>query len=371
MGMLHVHRESVSLASLIGAASGIALVRPAEPAQVVEEVTMGADDGPPDRPRLPKVSYSLVYERFIVEEWLRTSNGGPETIEVASPRNETNARDAHDAATGMLGHMHHVVREFVLDDVPDDWKPGPDGRRIVFLVPASMERASIRFSPLDGGLSLGPAALDAIRAAVATPPVGAVRSRWSARFVLVAVLAVLAALVIVGLLGGCRCAPAEPVAAEEPHFLGWDALVEATWRGDVERARLLAADLTGGAPTEGEVGAEGVTTVGGAIGFYGFAEDDAERIDTIATAARGCGQCHGARDVPSPPRPAWAHETGAVWATDAVVWARAGEPPTGEPPLDVLSAAWRDPVVVEPPHTDAEVRAARVLSACAACHPHG
>jgi len=367
MGMLHFHREAVPLASLIRAASGIALVRPADPSQVVEEVTVGGYDGPPDRPGPPSVSYRIAHDRFVVEEWLRSPRGAPGTIEVASPHNEASARDARDFARGMFGHVHHVVQQFVLEDVPEEWKATPDGRRILFLAPQFTDPTSPRFTPLYGGLSLGPAAIDAIRAAAKPPPAPPARRGVPTGLLvglLVLVLLIAAAIVV----SGCRCAPEEPIVVEEPHFPGWDALVEATWRGDVERARLLAVDLTGGPPAEGEIGADGVTTVGGALGFFGFAEDDAERIGAIATAARGCAECHAARDVPAPPRPAWVHENGAVWAVDAVVWGRTGEPATGDPPLDVLSVAWTDPVAVEPPHTDLEGRAARVLSACAGCH---
>ncbi|MBW1879968.1 MAG: hypothetical protein JRJ84_16520 [Deltaproteobacteria bacterium] len=102
----------------------------------------------------------------------------------------------------------------------------------------------------------------------------------------------------------------------------------------------------------------------------GFAEDTEELADAVASAARGCGMCHAATDAVPPARPPWSHLSGASWVVDGLVWSRTEPPPAGgEPPLDALAEAWTRPVTSDAQLTsEAEVRAARVVAVCAACH---
>ena len=130
-------------------------------------------------------------------EWLRALPDAPTTIEVASPHNATAARDAHDLARGMFGHVHHVLLRSVVD-VPTSWRDLPDERRLLFLAP-------VTWTPLRFGLVhdtvLGPAAVEPVRAAVAAaaPPAPVVSRHRGPR--VFAVLAVLAVLVFV--VGWC------------------------------------------------------------------------------------------------------------------------------------------------------------------------
>lgn len=184
--------------------------------------------------------------------------------------------------------------------------------------------------------------------------------------------ALVGALGAVVALGGCRCGAAPEPSPEVPHFLGWDALVEAAWRGRTDKATLYATDLSGGPPTEGVDGAaaEGDATVAGALGFVRFAQDPADLAEAVSTAARGCGTCHDALAAPAPPRPVWAHETGAKWAVDTLVWTRPGSPPQAEVPEEITTA-WNEPVPDDAPHGREAARVARLLVACAGCHAPG
>jgi len=172
---------------------------------------------------------------------------------------------------------------------------------------------------------------------------------------------------------GCRCrsdvAPAPPPL---PHYHGWPRLVEKAALGEIEGAAAIALDLTEG--PEGEVedpaAAAGSGKVGAALGFMAFAEDTEELADAVASAARGCGMCHTATGAVAPPRPEWSHFSGAAWVVDGLVWSRTEPPPRGgDPLLGALAEAWARPVPSGDRTTsEEEVRAARVVAACAACH---
>ncbi len=176
---------------------------------------------------------------------------------------------------------------------------------------------------------------------------------------------------------GCRCG----APTEEPertvvfgHYAEWDRLVDAAAHGDLEIAREVASGLTGGAPAEAgpEAKQQGTSRIGAALGFLSFAEDEVELADAVVSAAGGCGSCHEAVGVPPPEAPPWTHETGARWVVDGLVWGRAGRPPRGGDDVrEGLSEVWAAPIPRDTgPATpaEAEVRAARVLVACAACH---
>ena len=187
MGMLDYRHEPVALERLIADARAIALVRPADPPQRVVQHELAAIT---DAPRARAATYAEAYDRFEVIEWLRALPDAPTTIEVASPHNATAARDAHDLARGMFGHVHHVLLRSVVD-VPTSWRDLPDERRLLFLAP-------VTWTPLRFGLVhdtvLGPAAVEPIRAAVAAaaPPAPVVsRHRGPRVFAVIAVLAVL------------------------------------------------------------------------------------------------------------------------------------------------------------------------------------
>jgi hypothetical protein len=98
----------------------------------------------------------------------------------------------------------------------------------------------------------------------------------------------------------CRSEPASPeVEVVFAHYAGWDALVAAAGKGDRERAREIAYDLTGGPEVEVPDGpaADALDTVSGALGFVTVAEDRAELLEAIGVAARGCDECHVALGV--------------------------------------------------------------------------
>lgn len=198
MGMLDYRHEPVALERLIADARAIALVRPAEPAQRVVQHTLAATS---DAPRARTATYAEAYDRFEVIAWLRELPDTPSTIEVASPHNAAAARDAHDLAHGMFGHVHHVLLRSVVD-VPAAWRELPDERRLLFLSP-------VTWTPLRFGLVhdtvLGPAAVEPIRAAVAAaapPPPLVRRSRGPSVVAVVAVIA-LALVLLVALRAAC------------------------------------------------------------------------------------------------------------------------------------------------------------------------
>ncbi|MBK9033156.1 MAG: hypothetical protein IPL61_18110 [Myxococcales bacterium] len=193
MGMLHIRPQAVALDELIAASRAIALVRPADPPQRVVHHTLAAIDAP----GALAASYVEAYDRFEVIDWVRALPDAPTTIEVASPHNAASARDAQDAAHGMLGHVHHVLLQSVVE-VPAAWRELPDERRLLFMAP-------VTWTPLRFGLVhdavLGPAALEPIRAAVAAatpPPPVARRGRgWIAVALVAAAVAVAVAVALV------------------------------------------------------------------------------------------------------------------------------------------------------------------------------
>lgn len=180
------------------------------------------------------------------------------------------------------------------------------------------------------------------------------------------------------LFGGCRCRSTEPEPVVMPvaHYYEWDKLVARATRGNLEEARIIAVGLAGGVHDDLEVGAAGDANgkVGAALGFVGFAEDAVELADAVSSAAGGCGMCHASTGaLPPMPRPAWTHETAADWAVWGLVWAEPAAPPEGgDEVLAGLVATWAEPL---PPALDTgvqpapdEVRTARLIAACAACH---
>jgi hypothetical protein len=178
---------------------------------------------------------------------------------------------------------------------------------------------------------------------------------------------VLAGVVCVGV----RCGgPAEEPDLSPGHFGGWDAFVNASWRGDQEKAGLIAVDMTGGAEADASEGpaADAVTTVNGALGLAAVAQGREELIQAVTVAARGCGQCHEARAVEPKPR-SCDHASAALCLVDVVVWPGSAGPaivPGG--PNEDLKREWLEPVAAESPHTDTEARAARALLSCTRCH---
>ncbi|MFO0744746.1 MAG: hypothetical protein U1F43_03595 [Myxococcota bacterium] len=177
MGMAHLRRNEVPLEQLVAEAGAIALVHPADPPQLIEEVVVGGPvagtdpDGPP-RLSTPAVRWLRVHDRARVDAWLRAPLFGaaPDLIEIASPQNVSSSRDAHDAAHGMLGHVHHVVVEHVLVGIPDAWREvDRAGPRIAFLQTTSTAPGAIRFGEPYGGLSLPVAATERVRALLPKP----------------------------------------------------------------------------------------------------------------------------------------------------------------------------------------------------------
>jgi cytochrome c553 len=148
--------------------------------------------------------------------------------------------------------------------------------------------------------------------------------------------------------------------------------VEKAALGEFESAAGVARDLTAGPQGEVEGAAEeaGSGKVGAALGFVGFAEDPEELADAITSAASGCGLCHAATGALPPERPVWSHLSGAAWVVDGLVWSRTEAPPMGgEPPLDALAETWARPAESDVEvASEGEVRAARVVAACARCH---
>lgn len=186
MGSLSYRRQPLALAQLVGSSSGIALVRPADPPRVIEARTVTRDPAVPPWLGAASVAYNIAYDRYQVIEWLREPLAAPAVIEVAARENEASARDAHDAAMGMLGHVHHLVIEADLD-VPAAWRDQPDDRRLLFLSPqpgpgTDTDKAAApppppRFALVHGQV-LGPAALDAVRALLPPPRAPRRPARW-------------------------------------------------------------------------------------------------------------------------------------------------------------------------------------------------
>ena len=156
---------------------------------------------------------------------------------------------------------------------------------------------------------------------------------------------------------GWGSAPAPALA--QPHYAGFDAFVDAAALGDVDRARSAVDGLSLGDPATFRGPSAAVSAVGGAIGFVRVADADELGL-AVAQTASACGSCHA--DVKSPPRPAWAHRTGAAWAAWGLVWNDASAPPAGADVPEALRAAWSAGAP--------EDHVATALSACAGCH-HG
>ena len=188
MGMLHYRADEVTLESLVTMASAIAVVHPAAPAERIEELTFGGGEGAGPRP--PAVRWARVWERVVVDEWLRPPLGAtPPLIEIDAPGNESSAREAHDAANGLSGHIHHVVMAPLLVGVPEAWRSvDRRGPRIVLLSPAAMSPASIRFVECRRGLGL-PVEARAQVAALLPRPAPPPRRRWPAAVVVGALAA--------------------------------------------------------------------------------------------------------------------------------------------------------------------------------------
>lgn len=169
---------------------------------------------------------------------------------------------------------------------------------------------------------------------------------------------------VVLLVSGCRCEQpeSEPIT-RIAHYAEWERLVDAAATGDLEKARIIAPDLTEGAAGDVRTpaGEDASGRIGGALAFVGFAEDAEELAAAVAAAAAGCGTCHGAVGALPPEPVAFSHESGARWAADGVAWNRVAEVPPGESEaVQRIRAAWAGP--------DPEARLEALLVACAGCH---
>jgi hypothetical protein len=99
-------------------------------------------------------------------------------------------------------------------------------------------------------------------------------------------------------LASCGSAPVSEQLPAPTHANGWDDLVAAVERGDVETSRVLARDLSLGGIGEDSPWA---TRLGGALGLLQVsdAEDLREGLDAAAVACRGCHAEAGV-EVPGP-----------------------------------------------------------------------
>ena len=171
MGSLDLRPYVVTLEQLCAEAEAIALVRP-EGALIVEEHLIG--EAPrPDRPTAPQVRYAWAWEPHTVLRWLRRPDGTSEQIQIGSASNAASARDAQDAASGLLGHVHHVVPQPRLEGLPAEWVLGPQGERIAFLRAAH----GARWEAIHQGLSLTPLASPTVEALL-RPPTTPPRPWW-------------------------------------------------------------------------------------------------------------------------------------------------------------------------------------------------
>ena len=179
-------------------------------------------------------------------------------------------------------------------------------------------------------------------------------------------------MILLALLVGCQCGgPSEPQAPPVPsHFGRFDALVSAAVAGDVQTAQFVARSLQEGDVAEPADDDGGAERVGGALGFVQIAEDSAEVIDGVASAAIGCGQCHTASKVQRPELGPWTHENAGLRLVLGAVFPPIEPPPWIPEPLGDSRKAWDD--AVDPEDTDASdpdvARLAAALQACVRCH---
>ena len=175
MGSLDPHPYVVTLEALCVEAKAVALVRPDGPV-VVEEHVIG-EPPRPDRPTPPQVRYAWGWEPQRVLRWLRGPAPAPDQIQIASSSNAASAREAQDAANGLLGHVHHVVPvprlvlrrsgvDEVLEELPAGWLLGPAGERIAFLRAVS----GVRWVAIHEGISLAPVAMTVVEELVRPAP---------------------------------------------------------------------------------------------------------------------------------------------------------------------------------------------------------
>jgi hypothetical protein len=138
-------------------------------------------------------------------------------------------------------------------------------------------------------------------------------------------------LAIIAVLGlaACRWGAPEPVPRErEPHYEGFDVLVDLAAHGDRDAAQHAARELSGGSDADSEA-------LGAALGFVQMAEDEGELADGVASAAAACGNCHRERGIRAlDDRPAWKDGSTARWAIWGLVWNDASAPPGGWPAVD-------------------------------------
>ena len=90
----------------------------------------------------------------------------------------------------------------------------------------------------------------------------------------------------------CRGAPAPAPPPPPGHADGWDALVAAVARGDVDTAKALARDVSLGAEDDGSAP---TTALGGALGYLQVVDDADDARDALAEAREACDACHAAR----------------------------------------------------------------------------
>ncbi|HHO52171.1 MAG TPA: hypothetical protein ENK18_15170 [Deltaproteobacteria bacterium] len=149
--------------------------------------------------------------------------------------------------------------------------------------------------------------------------------------------------------------PPDPPPPRIGHFSGWEGLLRATSRGDVQTARIQARDLSLGSIPEDREGAE---VVGAALGFLQVATSPGELGVAVSRAAAGCVACHRERGALPPPVPAAEHTTALSRAAWGAVWGQDALPPAdAQLPREVL-IAWAAPD-----------RLRAVVAACQGCHP--
>jgi mono/diheme cytochrome c family protein len=189
--------------------------------------------------------------------------------------------------------------------------------------------------------------------------------------------------VLLSLLSGCRCAPADTVQPVGPvlaHYSGWRGLLLAVGRGDLATIRVEARDLSPGAVAESAdgAGALALDKVSASLGYLQAASSLDELGTGLGRAAQGCGACHQEMGViPSVEPPEWSHEAALNGVVHGLVW---GERPLfserTSPAGKAVVNAYQHPVVVESDTGRVKLpgepeRLQSLLGACWGCHPPG
>jgi hypothetical protein len=152
-------------------------------------------------------------------------------------------------------------------------------------------------------------------------------------------------------LASCRCTPTtQPETTVLPHYSEWPLLTTLVATGRVDQTHIVARDLTEGDEDLAHGMDEALADVGGALGFLQVFDDASDGPAALLMAAKGCGVCHQAIAMVSPPRPEWSHAQAAPWITYGIVW---GEPTIAIPPLNDV---------------DTQGTIEEVLQRCVNCH---